>query len=115
MKTTSKTSLIACLAISGAFAVGFASGPASAQDLPHRGAFEFKFRYDATEMVTLTGAQTLLTRLESAVSNYCGEDKMMTSKERADMERCVDKTMRESIAKFGNPTVAQAFQSRADG
>ena len=50
MKPTSKTSLIACIAISGAFAVGFASGPASAQDLPHRGPFEFKFRYDASEM-----------------------------------------------------------------
>jgi len=115
MKTTSKTSLIACIAISGAFAGGFASGPASAQDLPHRGPFEFKFRYDASEMGSLAGAQNLLTRLEAAVSTYCGEDKMMSPKERADTEKCVDKTMRESITKFGNATVAQAFQSRADG
>ena len=115
MKTTSKTSLIASFAIAGAFAVGFASGPASAQDLPHHGPFEFKFGYDAAELGTLAGAQTLLVRLETAVSRYCGEDKMMTSKERADTQRCVDKTMRESVAKFGNPTVAQAYQSRADG
>ena len=115
MKTTSKTSLIACIAISGAFAVGFASGPASAQDLPHRGPFEFKFRYDAAEMATLAGAQSLLIRLESAVSKYCGEDKMMSVKDRADTAKCVNRTMRDSIAKFGNPTLAQAFQSRADG
>jgi len=115
MKTTSKTSLIACLAISGAFAVGFASGPASAQDRPYHGPFEFEFRYDAAEMGTLEGAQNMLARLQSVVSAHCGNTSTLTNEERYAVKQCVKRTMSQSIAKFSNPTVAQAFQSRADG
>ena len=40
----------------------------------------------------------------------------MSPQERFETNICVKRTMRESIDKFGNATVAQAFlQSRADG
>lgn len=114
MKPTSKTSLIACIAISGAFAAGFASGPASAQT--DRGPFEFEFKYDAAELASLEGAQNVLARLQSVVSAYCGNEATMSPEERFATNKCVKRTMRNSIDKFSNATVAQAFlQSRADG
>ena len=67
MKTTSKTSLIATFAIVGAFTAGFASGPASAQNQPYRGPFQFEFKYDAAELGSLDGAQNLLARLQSDI------------------------------------------------
>ncbi len=115
MKTTSKTALIATLAITGAFAAGFASGPAAAQDLPYRGPFAFDFRYDASELGSVQSAENLLARLQSVVAAYCGDGSTLSPQERFDVNKCVKRTMRESIDKFGNSTVAQAFQSRADG
>jgi len=114
MKPTSKPSLIACIAISGACAAGFATGPASAQT--HRGPFEFEFKYDAAEFGNIESAQNLVSRLHSVVSAYCGKASTMSPQERFETNICVKRTMRESIDKFGNATVAQAFlQSRADG
>jgi hypothetical protein len=80
MKPTSKTSLIACIAISGAFAAGFATGPASAQT--HRGPFEFEFKYDAAEFGNIESAQNLVSRLHSVVSAYCGKASTMSPQER---------------------------------
>lgn len=115
MKTTSKTALIATLAITGAFTAGFATGPASAQDRPYRGPFAFDFRYDASELSTLEGAQNMLARLQSVVAAYCGDAPMLTSEERFAVKKCVKRTMSQSIDKFSSTNVAQAFQSRADG
>lgn len=115
MKTTSKTSLIATLAIAGAFTAGFATGPASAQNQPYRGPFEFQFKYDAAELGSLDGAQTLLARLQSVVTAYCGNEPNLSPQERFEANKCVKRTMREAIAKFDNATVAQAFSNRADG
>lgn len=115
MKTTSKTSLIATFAIVGAFTAGFASGPASAQNTPYKGPFEFEFRYDAAELGSLDGAQNLLARLQSVVTAYCGNAPEMSPQERFDANKCVKMTMRAAIAKFDNATVAQAFSNRADG
>jgi UrcA family protein len=115
MKTTSKTNLIASIVIAGAFTAGLASGTASAQNQPYRGPFEFEFRYDAAELGSLDGAQTLLARLQSVVTAYCGNDPTMSPQERFDANKCVKRTMREAIAKFDNATVAQAFSNRADG
>lgn len=115
MKTTSKTSLIATFAIIGAFTAGFATGPASAQNLPYKGPFEFEFRYDAAELGSLDSAQVLLARLQSVVTAYCGNYSNMSPQERFEMNKCVRVTMRNAIAKFDNATVAQAFSNRADG
>lgn len=115
MKTTSKTSLIATLAVAGAFTAGFLTGPASAQDQIYRGPFEFEFRYDAAELGNVQSAEKLVTRLEAVVSAYCGERPTMSPEEKFTTSKCVKRTMRASIDKFENSMVAQAFQSRADG
>jgi len=115
MKTTSKTSLIASIVIAGALTAGFASGAASAENQPYRGPFEFKFHYDTAELGSLDGAQKLLSRLESVVAAHCGHERVQAPEERFLVNKCVKLTMRESIAKFGNATVAQAFSNRADG
>jgi len=39
----------------------------------------------------------------------------MSVDERRFVETCIDATMKDSIAKFESPAVAQAFQSRAAG
>ena len=114
MKSTSKTALIATLAITGAFAAGFATGPASAQTI-YRGPFEFEFKYDAAELGSVESAQNLLARLHSVVTAYCGDAPTLSPEERFTTTKCVKRTMRASVEKFGNATVAQAFQTRADG
>lgn len=114
MKTTSKTALIACVAIAGAFTAGFMTGPASA-DPQKREAFEFKFKFDQTEMTNLPQAKALLARLERDVRGYCGGYRKMTLDEASRVDACIDETMKATVSKFGNSTVAQAFQSRADG
>lgn len=114
MKTTASTSLIACAVIAGAFTVGFASGPAFAQpEAPHK--FEFEFTYSGNELATVDGANALLQRLESTVRSYCGGNERLTLGQRRVVDMCVDNTMKESIAKFQSPAVAQAFESRAAG
>ena len=114
MKTTTSTNLIACAVIAGAFAVGFASGPAFAQ--PDREApFEFHFSYSPSELASVPQAEALLSRLEQDVRRYCGGNRKMSIDERQFVDTCIDTTMKDSIAKFGSPAVAQAFQSRAEG
>src|SRR5262245_56353622 len=81
MKSTSKTALIATLAITGAFAAGFATGPASAQTI-YRGPFEFEFKYDAAELGSVESAQNLLARLHSVVTAYCGDAPTLSPEER---------------------------------
>lgn len=115
MKTTSKTSLIASIAIVGALSAGFASGSASAQNQPYRGPFKFEFKYDTAELGSLESAQNLLTRLQSVVAAYCGHETVLPPEERFLVNKCVKLTMRDAIAKFDNATVAQAFSTRADG
>ncbi len=114
MKTTSSTNLIACAVIAGAFTVGFISAPALAQ--PDREApFEFQFDYSPNELTSISDAQSLLMRLEQDVRRYCGGSRKMSIDERRFVNSCIDKTMKESISKFGSSTLAQAYQSRADG
>ena len=114
MKTQSKTALIACLAIAGAFTAGFLSGPASAE--PQQAEpFKFQFEYKVSETGSLPDAQKLLARLERDVRSYCGFNRKMTLDERETVNLCIAETMKATVAKFSNSTVAQAFQSRADG
>lgn len=118
MKTTSSTtiSLIACAAIAGAFAIGFASGPAFAQEATANQAqpFKFEFGYQAEELTSAPAAEKLLVRLNQDVRAYCGGNRKMTLNERQHVNACIDATMRESMDKFGS-TVAQAYQSRTGG
>ncbi len=112
MKTTSTTNLIACAVIAGAFTVGFVSGPAFAeQDAP----FKFEFNYSPNELTSVPQAEALLIRLEQDVRRHCQSNARMTLEERRIARDCMDRTMKQSIDKFGSPTVAQAFNSRADG
>lgn len=114
MNTQSKTALIACAAIAGAFTAGFLSGPATAE--PRQpDPFKFQFEYKVSETGSLPDAQKLLARLERDVRNYCGFNRKMTLDERNAVEACINQTMKDTVAKFSNSTVAQAFQSRADG
>ncbi|MEZ6028252.1 MAG: UrcA family protein [Hyphomonadaceae bacterium] len=114
MKTSASTNLIACTVIAGAFAVGFASGPAFAQT-KDRVPFAFEFTYAPGDLNSLPKADSLLSRLEQDVRRYCGGNRKMSIDERRYVDACIDKTMQESIAKFGSATLAQAYNSRADG
>ncbi len=114
--TTSKTRLIATLTMAAAFTAGFAMGPATAQtSLPQLLKFEFKFHYTDAELGDLNSAQKLLTRLEREVFEHCGGERAMRPDRKHATMRCIDQTMQTSIAKFGSPVVAQAYQSRTDG
>jgi len=118
MKTMlSTTKLAACAVIAGAFAVGFASGPATAQTarIAAPDPFAFQFKFDAAEMGNLAGAENLLTRLQGAVHSHCGGNLRMSLNERKRVEACIDKTMQETVSRFGNSTLAEAYKSRADG
>lgn len=112
MKTTSTTNLIACAVIAGAFTVGFVSGPAFAEQ---DAAFKFEFNYSPNELTSVPQAEALLIRLEKDVRRHCLGNARMTLDERRIAKDCMDRTMKESIEKFGSPTVAQAWTSRADG
>ena len=114
MKTNTSTNLIACAVIAGAFTVGFASGPAFAQH-DRNDPFEFRFTYSPNELATVPQAEALLVRLEQDVRRYCGGNRKMSVDERRFVETCIGATMKDSIAKFESPAVAQAFQSRAAG
>lgn len=114
MKTTTSTNLIACAVIAGAFTVGFASGPAFAEQTNSK-PFAFQFSYSPNELATVPQAEALLARLESDVRRYCGGYGRVPLGERRTVDACIDATMKESIAKFDSPAVAQAFQSRAAG
>jgi UrcA family protein len=120
MKTASSTttSLIACAAIVGAFAFGFATGPAFAQEATATAGetqpFKFQFSYQANELTSAPSAEKLLVRLQQDVRAYCGGNRKMSLNEREQVNACIDATMRQSIDKFGS-TVAQAYQSRTRG
>ena len=114
MKTNTSTNLIACAVIAGAFTIGFVSAPALAQ--PDRDApFEFQFTYSPNELTSASDAQSLLARLEQDVRRHCGGNGKMSIDERRFVNSCIDTTMKDTIAKFGSSTLAQAYQSRADG
>ncbi len=114
MKTATSTKLIACIVIAGAFAVGFVSGPAFADQAP--GApFKFQFSYSPNELTSAPRAEALLVRLEQSVRRHCSGTGRVPVDERRFVDACIDATMKASIAKFDSPAVAQAFQSRAAG
>jgi methyltransferase-like protein len=120
MKTTSTTRLLlAAAVIAGAFATGFATGPAFADDqrksemIP----FDFSFFYAADELESTPKAEKMLKRLERKVRTHCARDYKMTisQRERELVQICIDETMKTSIAKFRSEAVAQAYKTRADG
>lgn len=117
MKTASSTtSLIACAAIVGAFAAGFATGPAFAQEASFSTeTFKFQFTYQPSELTAAPSAEKLLVRLQQDVRSYCGGNRKMTLDERSHVNECISKTMRESISKFDSATLAQAYETRAGG
>jgi UrcA family protein len=121
MKTMiSTTHMIAAAVIAGAFAIGFLSGPALA-DEPVNGAtqFKFKFHFSPDELTSAPMAKKMLIRLERKVRDYCGDNRKTTHVQR-EFERefvraCVSETMSSTITKFGSATVAEAYKSRAEG
>lgn len=117
MKTASSTtSLIACAVIVGAFAIGFATGPAFADKaLTKDKPFAFEFAFEQSELTSAPAAEKLLTRLEQGVRKHCGDRNGLGTEKQANVDRCIDTTMRESVAKFGSSMVAQAYQSQAGG
>jgi UrcA family protein len=118
MKTASSTTgLIACAVIAGAFAVGFATGPAFAQEATsfETESFKFQFTYKASELTAAPSAEKLLVRLQQDVRDHCGGNRKMTLDERSRVNACINATMKESIGKFGSSTLAQAYETRAGG
>ena len=117
MKTMiSTTHLIAVGVIAGAFAVGFFSGPALAGEPQANAArFEFKFDFKPDELTSTPMAKKMLVRLEHKVRAYCGDNQKMSLAQRELVRACVNRTMSNSIAKFGSATVAEAYKSRAEG
>ena len=118
MKTASSTtSLIACAVIAGAFAVGFATGPAFAQETAsfETESFKFQFAYQPSELTAAPSAEKLLVRLQQDVRNHCGGNRKMSLDERSHVNACITATMKESISKFGSATLAQAYETRAGG
>ncbi len=76
MKTTSSTNLIACAVIVGAFTVGFASGPAFADQESHA-PFKFEFNFSPNELTSIPQAEALLVRLEKDVRRHCDGGKRL--------------------------------------
>jgi UrcA family protein len=118
MKTASSTtSLIACAVIAGAFAVGFATGPAFAQESTsfETESFKFHFAYRPSELTAAPSAEKLLVRLQQDVRAHCGGNRKMSLDERSRVNDCINSTMKESIGKFGSSTLAQAYETRTGG
>src|SRR5215813_1258466 len=114
----STTHLIAVAVVGGAFATGFFSGPAFAATEPEQETvpFEFKFSYQPSELTSAPKAEKLVGRLERAVRRECADgDRKIPVSQRAQVQACVNETMRSSIARFGSEAVAQAYKSRAAG
>ena len=114
-KSSSTTNLIACVAIIGAIAAGFATGPAFAQSSADNDPFQFKFAYKASELQSAPSAEKLLARLENAVRDHCNNKGRMTIDEHSRTRECVAATMQQTISKFASGTVAQAYDLRAGG
>jgi len=120
MKTTiSATHLIAAAVIAGAFATGYMTGPAFADEGRNAAdatvKFDFDFTYHPDELNSTPKATKLLQRLENKVKGECGMYRKMSVNEREFARACVAETMKTSIAKFGSEAVAQAYKARADG
>jgi UrcA family protein len=117
MKTVvSATHLIAAGVIAGAFAIGFLSGPALAEEQAQADEFQFKFQYEPSELTNSASAKKLLMRLERQVANECGADEgRKPLPERKLARACVDRTMSKAIEGFGSSTVAEAYKSRTGG
>ena len=118
MKTSSSaTYLIASLAIMGALATGFATGPAFAQEASFKtDQFKVPFSYNTNELASEGAADKLLRRLQREVRVHCsGGARKMTLDERSRVDECTNATMRESIGKFGSATLAQAYDTRSGG
>jgi UrcA family protein len=77
--------------------------------------FQFKFAYDPADLTTVESATRVLVRLENEVRDYCGGNRKMTINERAFVNQCVERTVKHAVARFGNSTLAQALENRADG
>jgi UrcA family protein len=117
MKTVlSTTNLFAAAVIGGAFAAGFVTGPAFAEEPEGRGIpFAFDFAFSPEELNSTTKAEKLVSRLERRVRAYCGANMRMSLTERNDVNVCINETMKQSISKFGSEAVAQAYRTRAAG
>lgn len=118
MKTSSSaTYLIASIAIAGALAAGFATGPAFAQSASFKtDQFKFAFTYRTSELESAESAEKLLHRLQREVRVHCsGGPRKMTLDERSLVNKCTNTTMRESIGKFGSATLAQAYGALSGG
>ena len=97
MKTSSSaTYLIASLAIMGALATGFATGPAFAQEASFKtDQFKFPFSYNTNELASEGAADKLLRRLQREVRVHCsGGARKMTLDERSRVDECTNATMR---------------------
>lgn len=117
MKTVlSTTNLIAAAVIASAFATGYVTGPAFA-DQPEQRAipFTFDFVFSPDELTSTSKAERLVSRLERRVRAHCGAYLKQPVAERQDAMGCVEETMKSTIDNFGSEAVAQAYRSRAAG
>jgi hypothetical protein len=49
------------------------------------------------------------------VRRECGGNRKMSINERKSVDACIDRTMKDSVSRFGSEVVAQAYKSRAAG
>ena len=77
--------------------------------------FAFKFAYDPAHLQDAGKAEKVLVRLERAVRRHCEAGVPRTIQDRALVRQCVDKTMVESMDKFGSSLLTQAYEARAAG
>ena len=115
MKTTlSATNILAAGVIATAFAAGFLSGPALAEEPIPDEKFELRFEFDAAELTNTADAKQMLERMERRVSAACGKGRLSPSENRL-VRLCVERTMNNAVENFGNATLAQAYKSRTGG
>jgi UrcA family protein len=115
MKTAiSTTQFVAAAVIAGAFAVGFMSGPAFA-DNKKSDAFNFQFAYEPEEFATSDSAAKLLSRLEDKVTKFCAAKGATGTRLRSVDKNCIKTTMDQTVASFKSSTVAEVYKGRAAG
>lgn len=115
MKTTlSATHVIAASVIATAFAAGFLSGPALAEQPALDERFELRFQFDPSELTNAADAKRMLERMERKVSAECSKGRYLPSENRL-VRMCVERTMTDAVDNFGNATLAQAYKSRTGG
>jgi UrcA family protein len=116
MKTAiSRTQYVAAAVIAGAFAVGFMSGPAFADNKQKSEDFNFKFSYEPEEFATTDSASKLLTRLEGQVSKFCAGKAATGTRLRTVDKKCIKATMDQTVESFKSSVVAEVYKGRADG